>query len=79
MSSSADLRRWAQSLRLWANSNPYPKTVAQMIPLAYEFEQTAEGEDARSAPVVKLRRRVEKQSLLRAVPRHRTLEEHVSA
>lgn len=41
MTSSDDLRRWAWNLRLWAESNPYPKAVAQMISLAHEFELAA--------------------------------------
>ena len=75
MTSSAELRRWARDLRLWAERNPYPKTVEQMISLACDFEQAATRKDA----AAKRQRHVEKRPLIAKLPHQPILQAPGSA
>lgn len=46
MSSSVELRRWAECLRTWAVETTLPKTAVQMLIAAVEFEAEALVKDA---------------------------------
>ncbi len=76
MTSSDELRSWARDLRLWAERNPYPKTVDQMISLAFDFEQAAARKDAAAE---KRQQRVEKRQLITKLPHQPILQAQVSA
>lgn len=76
MTSSIELRRWARDLRLWAARNPFPKTVDQMISLAYDFEQEAAREDAAAE---KRQQRVQKRQPIAKLPHQPILHAEVSA
>lgn len=76
MTSSAELRRWARDLRSWAERNPYPRTVDQMISLACDFEQVAARKDAAAE---KRQQSVEKRQLIAKLPHQPILQAQVTA
>jgi hypothetical protein len=73
MTTSDELRRWADYLRKWAADTPISQAKAQMLTRAAEFEEEARETDAKLTTT--------RPTLLPPPPRetHTTLSEQVSA
>jgi len=84
MTTSDELRRWADHLRKWAADTPLSQAKAQMLTRAAEFEEEAREKDAKPKRHVKARipsAAMARPPLLPSPSRgiHTTLSEQVSA